>query len=136
MRLVLLTGISLFILTTMQSCEERMELVPTQCNCDIDGMRLSEQRLVTYQVAVADGALVSSVTYQTNDGPITTDHPATPFSTTVLLAKGETIALQVAGHPGKGTITLTYETSSNPHTPEALSSSVSKVWAVEDGICR
>lgn len=136
MRLTTFIGIALFMSATLPSCDERMELVPTQCNCDIDGVQLAEQRLVTYQVAVHDGAFVSSVTYHTNDGPITTNHPSLPFSTTVQLAKGETIALQVDGSPGEGAIVLTYETNSGPHTPNVSSSSVSRVWVLENGICR
>lgn len=136
MRLTVIFSLLLLASTTLQSCEERMELSPTQCNCDIDGIQLSAQRLVTYQVAAHDDAFVSSVTYHTNDGPVTTDHPSLPFSTTVQLAKGETIALQVEGNPGKGIIVLTYDTNNDPHMPNELSSSVSRVWVLENGICR
>lgn len=136
MRLTLFIGVFLMVSVTLQSCEERMELSPAQCNCDIDGMELSEQGLVTYQVAAHDDAFVSSVTYHTNDGPVTTNHPSLPFSTTVQLAKGETIGLQVAGNPGKGTIVLTYETDGGPHKPNVLSSSISRVWVSENGVCR
>ncbi len=136
MRLAIITSAFLISLTPLQSCEERMELTPTQCDCDIDGLQLSEQSLVTYQVAAYEEAFVSSVTYHTNDGPVTTNHPSLPFSTTVQLAKGETIALQVKGNPGTGTIVLTYETNNGPHTPNISSSSVSKVWVLENGICQ
>jgi len=136
MRLTVILGLFLMVSASLLSCEERMELTPTQCDCDIDGLQLSEQRLVTYQVAAHDEAIVSSVTYHTNDGPVTTNHPSLPFSTTVLLAKGETIALQVRGNPGKGGIVLTYDISSAPHSPSELSSTVSRVWVLEDGICQ
>ncbi len=136
MRLTVIFSLFLAVSATLQSCEERMELNPTQCNCDIDGIQLSEHSLVTYQVAAHDEAFVSSVTYHTNDGPLTTNHPSLPFSTTVQLAKGEIIALQVEGNPGTGAIVLTYDTNSDPHTPNVLSSSVSRVWVLQDGTCR
>lgn len=136
MRLVVIFSLLSIAPVLLQSCEERAELAPTQCNCDIDGIKLTEQRLVTYQVATHDEAFVSSVTYHTNDGPVTTNHPSLPFSTTVQLAKGESVALSVAGNPGKGAIILTYDTNSAPHLPNTLSSSVSRVWVLEDGICR
>ncbi|MGV3762508.1 hypothetical protein [Parapedobacter sp.] len=136
MRLTVIFSLLLSASALSQSCEKRTDLTPTSCNCDIDGEQLSEQRLVTYQVAAHNEALVSSVTYQTNDGPVTTNHPALPFSTTVQLAKGETIALRVEGNPGKGAIVLTYDTNNTPHTPNVLSSSVSRVWILEDGTCR
>ncbi len=136
MRLTVIFSLLLVVSAMLQSCDERMELTPTHCNCDIDGIKLSEHSLVTYQVAAHDEAFVSSVTFQTNDGPVTTNHPSLPFSTTVQLAKGETIALQVEGNPGNGAIVLTYETNDNLHTPNVLGSSVSKVWVLEDGICR
>ena len=120
----------------MYSCDERMDLDPAQCDCDIDGLQLSEQQLVTYQVSAHDSAFVSSVTYRTNDGLITTDHPSLPFSTTVQLSKGDTVALRVTGNPGDGTIILTYETNGGPRTADALSSSVSKVWTIDNGSCR
>ena len=125
-----------FVLIPLLSCDERMELSPSQCNCDIDGIRLSQPSLITYQVAAHDDAFVTSITYHTNDGPVTTNHPSLPFSTTVQLATGETIALQADGNPGKGSIVLTYETNDDPHIPAVSSSSVSKVWVLEDGICR
>ncbi len=136
MRLTVIFSLFLVMSATLQSCEERLALTPTQCNCDIDGIQLSEQRLVTYQVATHDDAFVSSVTYHTNDGPVTTNHPSLPFSTTVQLAKGETIALQVEGNPGRGAIVLTYDTNTDQQTPNVLSSSVSRVWVLEDGTCR
>lgn len=136
MRLAVVISAFPFVLALLFSCDESMELAPTQCNCDIDGMRLSEPSLVTYQVAVHDGAFVSSITYHTNDGRVTTNHPSLPFSTTVQLTAGETIALQVEGNPGRGSIVLTYETNDGPHAHPPLSSSVSKVWILEDGICR
>lgn len=135
MRFIIIS-VLVFTLTPLQSCDERMDLVPTHCNCDIDGHQLSEDSSVTYQVATHDDAFISSVTYHTNDGPITSNHPSLPFSTTVQLAKGETIALHVEGSPGKGTIVLTYEISDGPHTSSALGSSVSKAWILEDGICQ
>jgi len=125
-----------FVLIPLLSCDESMEFSPSQCNCDIDGIRLSQSSLVTYQVAAHEGAFVSSITYHTNDGPVTTNHPSLPFSTTVQLATGETVALQAEGNPGKGSIVLTYETNDDPHTPNVLSSSVSKVWVLENGVCR
>lgn len=136
MRLAVIICALPFVLALLSSCNETMELAPTACNCGIDGMRLSEPSLVTYQVAAHDGALVSSVTYHTNDGPVTTNHPSLPFRTTVQLVAGETIGLQVAGNPGQGSIALTYETNDGPHAPNQLSSSVSKVWVLEDGVCR
>src|SRR5690606_24518963 len=136
MRLVVIFSLLSIAPVLLQSCEERAELAPTQCNCDIDGIKLTEQRLVTYQVAAHDEAFVSSVTYHTNDGPVTTNHPSLPFSTTVQLATGETIVLQGEGNPGTGAIVLTYDTNSDQHTPNVLSSSVSKVWVLEDGTCR
>src|SRR3546814_1443315 len=120
MRLTAIFSLLLLASATLQSCEERTELSPTQCNCNIDGIQLSEQRLVTYQVAAHDDAFVSSVTYHTNDGPVTTNHPSLPFSTTVQLAKGETIALQIEGNPGNGVIVLSYDTHNDPHIPNEL----------------
>ncbi|MEC3880562.1 hypothetical protein [Parapedobacter sp. 10938] len=134
-----LTGIvsSLLVASAIvQSCDERLELTPAHCNCDIDGVQLDEQRSVTYQVAAHDEAFVSSITYHTNDGPVTTNHPSLPFSTSVQLAKGQTVALKVEGNPGKGAIVLSYDTNNDPHTPNVLSSSASRVWVLEDGICR
>src|SRR5690606_523281 len=125
----------LSFVTSLLSCDENMDLAPTQCNCDIDGIRLSEPTLVTYQVAVQDGAFVSSITYHTNDGPVTTNHPSLPFSTTVQLTAGELIYLQAEGSPGQGNIVLTYETNASPFTSNPTSSSTSKVWISQDGIC-
>ncbi len=136
MRLTIIISLFLVVSATLQSCEDRMGLAPTQCNCNIDGLQLSEQRLVTYQVAVHDEAFVSSVTYHTNDGPVTTKHPSLPFSTTVQLAKGETVALQVEGNPGKGAIVLTYDTNNDQYASDGLSNSVSRVWVLADGICQ
>lgn len=136
MRLIVIFSLLTVASALLQSCEERAELAPTQCNCDIDGTKLTEEHLVTYHVDAEDEAFVSSVTYHTNDGPVTTNHPSLPFSTTVQLAKGESIALSVVGNPGKGVIILTYDTRSAPDSSDMLSSSVSKAWILEDGICR
>lgn len=136
MRLTIILSLFLMVSATWLACEERMELTPTQCNCDIDGIQLSEPRMVTYQVSAHDEAVVASVTYHTNDGPVTANAPSLPFSTTVQLAEGETIALTVAGNPGKGVILLTYETNNTPYASNELSSSVSRAWVLEDGVCR
>ena len=136
MRLAVILGLFFMVSAMFHSCDERMELVPASCNCIIDGIRLSEQHLVTYHVAVRDKAVVSSVTYHTNDGPVTTNHPSLPFSTTGLLAEGEAIGLEVEGNPGKGAIVLTYDATNTPHGPAGLSSSMSKVWVLEDGVCQ
>ena len=118
------------------SCNEGVGLVPTQCDCDIEGARLVQPSLVTYRVAAYDGAVVSSITYQTSNGPVTADRPPLPFSTSVQLAKGEILALRATGNPEGGSIVLTYETADDPHIPFVMSSSVSRIWISEGGICK
>lgn len=125
-----------FILLPLLSCDKSMELFPEQCDCDIETLRVSQPSLVTYQVFTHDQASVSSITYQTSDGPVTTHLASIPFSTTVQLKKGETVALTAKGDPGKGSIVLTYEIKDSEPTPSTLGSSVSKVWVSKDGSCQ
>ncbi len=136
MRLVVIIKILSFILLPLLSCDKNMELFPSQCNCDIEPLRLTQPSLVTYQVSAHDEATVSSITYQTNDGPVTTNQASLPFSTTVQLAEGETIELIAKGNPGNGSIILTYEVNDSKDTQTMLSSSVSKVWILKEGACQ
>ena len=136
MRLVVIIKILPFILLPFLSCDKNMELFPVQCDCDIESLRLSQPSLVTYQVVAHDEAAVSSITYQTNDGLVTTHHASLPFTTTVQLAKGETIALTAKGDPGKGSIVLTYEIKNSEPTTTTLGSSVSRAWILKDGACQ
>ena len=136
MRLAVFVRVLPFILFPLLSCDKNMELFPTQCDCDIEPLRLSQPSLVTYQVFTHDKASVSTITYQTSDGPVTTHHAALPFSTTVQLAKGETIGLTAKGDPGEGSIVLTYEIKDSEPVPNTLGSSVSKVWISKDGTCQ
>jgi len=136
MRLVAIIIILPFILFPLSSCDKNLEFLPWQCHCDIEVITLSKPSFVTYQVAAYDGASVSSVTYQTDSGQAVVDHPSLPFETTVLMEKGTKVGLVATGDPKKGNIILTYEIRGKEDGVHALSSSVSRVWVMKDGVCR
>ena len=136
MRLAVAPRILSFILVPMLSCDQQMELLPRPCSCDIEAATLSTPSLITYRVSAGDGADVSSITYQTNDGQVTAHDPALPFVAAVELKKGQTVALAATGNPGKGSIVLTYEAQGIHDTSRMLSSSISRVWVLKDGICQ
>jgi len=124
-----------FILFPFLSCDKNMELFPWQCDCDIDVIRLSKPSSVTYRVFAQEGATVSSITYRTSSGLMTAQNPELPFSTTVHLDKDQPMALTAKGNPKEGSIVLTYEVQEHGEAPGLLSSSVSKVWILKDGVC-
>lgn len=136
MSLALITRVLPFILFPFLSCDKNMELFPEQCDCAIEPLRLSQPSAVTYQVSAHDEASVSSITYQTSDGPVTTHHASLPFSTTVQLNQGEIIALVAKGNPGQGSIILTYEIKDSASAAHTLGSSVSRAWISKDGSCQ
>ncbi|WP_090605864.1 hypothetical protein [Parapedobacter koreensis] len=112
-----------------------MDMFPVQCNCNIDVAQLSRSSSVTYEVFAHEGASVSSITYKTSSGAVTTHNPELPFRTTVELEKGETMALTAKGNPKNGSIILTYEVQEHNDASGMASSSVSKVWILKDGVC-
>ncbi len=124
-----------FILFPLLSCEKGPALFPAQCNCDIEVLHISEPSLVTYQVFAHDEASVSSITYQTKSGKVTKESPTLPFRITIQLDKGDSIALVATGNPKEGSIVLGYEVQEK-NTSTTLSSSVSRVWVLKDGLCQ
>ncbi|MGK6350815.1 hypothetical protein [Parapedobacter sp. DT-150] len=136
MRLIITPHMLSFILVPMFSCDQQPELFPRPCSCDIEVATLSAPSLITYRVAAGDGAEVSSITYQTNDGQVTAHDPVLPFAAAIELEKGQTVALAATGNPGKGNITLTYEAQGTHDTSSMLTSSTSRVWVLKDGICQ
>ncbi|RQP14208.1 hypothetical protein [Parapedobacter defluvii] len=125
----------LFILLPLLSCDKSQELYPSQCNCDIEALRISEPSLVTYQVAAYENASVSTITYKTSKGKVTIEPESLPFETTIQLDKGDTIALTAVGNPKKGSIILGYEIKEKDR-PDPNSSTASRVWILKDGTCQ
>lgn len=122
-------------IATLPSCDRQLELFPEKCACDIDSIVLSQPATVTYRVETYDGAAVSSVTFRTDSGLATVEHPSLPFEVSRTLSAGTAVQLAATGRPGEGTIVLTYEVDHRSDT-QPSASILSRAWVQRDGTCQ
>jgi len=135
MRLAVLINSFSFITLVFSSCDKNVDMLPGQCNCDIETVQISAPSLVTYRVSAHADARVSSITYQTREGTVAVKPDSFPFTASAALDKGDRVVLKATGNPKGGSIVLGYEVQEQD-TPDPQSSSSSRVWVLENGICQ
>ena len=82
---------------------------PTECELETPAETASADGMVTYQADTMGDAYITSVVYESPDGPMTIVNPESPYEVTVSVEEGDVLGVTViASRNAGGSITAGY----------------------------